>query len=136
MRAEHRNIQKWIKARYGNKYNVEAEIDGQNYLPDRVRHWYQPDVVLRNSKGEIKYIIEVENDPMRKALVGASVLADCSVAELKQQNKPRLIFVVYTKIGIKQIPNFIEKLKIAKKYCPHLKNIEIYLEPDFNKLQL
>jgi len=136
MRAKHRNIQKWIKARYESKHNVEAEIDRQNYLPDRVRHWYQPDVVLRNSKGEIKYIIEVENDPMRKALVGASVLADCSVAALKQQNKPRLIFVVYTKIGIKQIPNFIEKLKIAKKYCPHLKSIEIYSEPDFNRLQL
>ncbi|HEX9917422.1 MAG TPA: hypothetical protein VGB16_06755 [candidate division Zixibacteria bacterium] len=136
MRAEHRNIQKWIKARYGNKYNVEAEIDGQNYLPDRVRHWYQPDVVLRSSKDEIKCIIEVENNPMRKALVGASVLADCSVAALKQQNKPRLIFVVYTKIGIKQIPNFKQKLKITKKYYLHLKSIRIYSELDFKALQL
>jgi hypothetical protein len=136
MRAEHRNIQKWIKARYGNKYDVEAEIDGQNYLPDRVRHWYQPDVVLRNSRGEIKYVIEVENDPMRKALVGASVLADCSVAELKQRNRPRLIFIVYNQIGIKQIPNFKRKLKITKKYYSHLKSIRIYSELDFKALQL
>jgi len=136
MLEKHKDIQLWIKKYYGRKYKVEVEIDGQNYLPDRQRHWYQPDVILRGKNGEIKYIIEVENDPVRKALVGASILADYSIAELVQQTKPRLVFVVYAKKGIGQISNFNEKLKIAKKYCANLKNIEVYPELDFKRLKL
>jgi hypothetical protein len=131
MRTEHRDIQQWIKRQHGRTYHVVAEIDQQNYLPDHERHLYQPDVILRDADGEIKYIIEVENDPVRKALVGASILADHSIGELKQQSKPRLIFVVYTAQGIRQIPNFIEKLNIAKPYCSRIDNIEIYSEKDF-----
>ena len=136
MRTEHRDIQHWIKEHYGSKYKVEVEIDKRNYLPDRERHWYQPDVILRDGQGEIKYIIEVESDPVRKVLVGASILANHSIAELGQQTRPQLIFVVYSEQGIRQIPNFIEKLKIAKKYCTHLENIEICSKADFKELQL
>ncbi len=136
MRAEHRDIQKWIKQQYSHKYTVEAEIDRQNYLPDRKRHWYQPDVILRNRKNEISHIIEVENDPVRKVLVGASILADYSIKELAQHRKPRLIFVVYTQEGIRQISNFLEKIKIATEYCHHLAQIEIYSESDFKSLSL
>jgi len=136
MKAEHTEIQRWTKEQYSHKYKVAAEIDKQNRLPDQKRHWYQPDVVLRDSQGEIKYIIEVENDPVRKVLVGASILADCSVAELGQQTKPVLIFVVYSEKGIRQIRNFVTRLEIAKKYCAHLKNIEIYSEANFKKLAL
>ena len=92
-------------------------------------------MILWDKLGEIKYIVEVENDPVRKVIVGASILADYSVAEL-QQTTSRLIFVVYSEKGIKQIHNFIKKLDIAKKYCPHLENIEIYSEADFKKLSL
>jgi hypothetical protein len=136
MRTEHRAIQRWIKLHHRSTYRVAAEIDQQNYLPDRERHWYQPDVIMRDGKGEIKYIIEVENDPVRKTLVGASILADYSIGELKQKTKPRLIFVVYTEQGIRQIPNFKEKLKIAKHYCSHLEDIKIYSEKDFKALRL
>ena len=136
MRTEHRDIQKWVKRNYGQKYQVAAEVDKQNYLPDRERHWYQPDVILRDGNDEIRYIIEIENDPVRKALVGASILADYSVHELKQETRPRLIFVVYAEQGIKQILNFVEKLAIAKQYCSHLGNIEIYSEREFKALQL
>jgi hypothetical protein len=136
MRKEHRNIQLWIKKHYGHKYKVAAEIDKQNYLPDQKLHWYQPDVILSDRQGQIKYIIEVENDPVRKALVGASILADYSIAKLGQQTKPRLIFIVYTKQGIRQIPNFIEKLNIAMRYITHLKKIEIYSTAHFKKLKL
>lgn len=136
MREEHRHIQQWIKENYAHAYRVEIEVERQNHLPDRTRHWYQPDVILRDRKGEIKYIIEVENDPVRKALVGARILADYSIAALDQHNKPTLIFVVYTEQGIRQIPNFIEKLQIAKRYCPHLERIEIYSETDFRELRL
>lgn len=136
MRTEHRDIQQWVKQKYGHKYHVAAEIDRRNYLPDKERHWYQPDVILRNGSDEIKYIIEIENDPVRKALIGASILADYSVRELKQETLPRLIFVVYTEQGIKQIPNFLEKLAIARKYCLFLGGIGIYSEKEFKALQL
>lgn len=136
MRTEHRDIQKWIKQKYGHKYQVAVEIDRKNYLPDKERHWYQPDVILRDGHNEVRYIIEIENDPVRKALVGASILADYSMRALKQRAKPRLIFVVYTEQGIKQIPNFREKLAIAKQYCLYLGNIEIYSEEEFKDLRL
>jgi hypothetical protein len=136
MRTEHREIQQWIKRMYGHRYHVAAEIDRQNHLPDREQHWYQPDVILRDGNGEIRYIIEIENDPVRKALVGASILADYSMRALKQEARPRLIFVVYTEQGVKQIPNFKEKLAIAKQYCLHLGDIEIYSEKEFKTLQL
>lgn len=136
MREEHRRIQEWVKENYAQTYRVESEVDQQNHLPDRQRHWYQPDIVLRNGEGEIKYIIEVENDPVRKALVGACILADYSIAALGQRCKPALLFVVYTEQGIRQIPNFIDKLQIAKQYCPHLERIEIYSEADFKRLRL
>ena len=136
MRTEHREIQAWIEKKYGPLYRVSAEVDKKNYLPYRERHWYQPDVILRDAIGGIRYIIEIESDPVRKALIGAAILADYSIDELKQTIRPRLIFVVYAEKGIKQIPNFIAKLEIAKKYCVHLGNIEIYSEVDFKKLQL
>lgn len=136
MRREHRDIQTWIHDRYHDTYNVAVEIHGKNTLPDRQRHWYQPDVVLRGSGGQIAHIIEIENDPVRKALVGASILADRSVAELKQTTKPRLIFVVYSEDGIRQLHNFVEKIGIAREYCTHLRDIEIYSEVDFKALAL
>jgi hypothetical protein len=138
MRTEHKQIQIEIKKRYKQKYDVfiEAE-DGKNYLPNRELHAYEPDIVVkRKNSNRILYIIEVENDPMRKNLVGASILADYSISQLKQVEKPTLIFLVYTNEGKKQIHNFIEKLKIAKKYCKNLKDIKIFHIDDFRKEDL
>jgi hypothetical protein len=133
MRNEHRDIQKWIKRAYGSRWDVEAEVYGQIRLPDAKRHWYQPDVVIRDEKRSIVAIVEVENDPMRKAIVGAAILADASMAELKQAKKPRLLFVVYREEGIKQIPNFLAKVAIAKPYCRHLSAIEVLSESEFKR---
>ena len=137
MKKEHKTIQKWVKDKYSDRFCVKAEsVDGQNPLPDKKSHIYQPDVLLRkrNSKN-ITYIIEVENDPVRKALVGASVLADYCIKKM-QKVKPVLIFVIYSREGIKQIPNFKEKIKIAKKYCKNLKNIKIFTTSEFKKIKL
>lgn len=136
MRSQHRSIQSWIVRRYRNKYDVGAEIYAQNRLPDDERHWYQPDVVLRNRKGEIEYIIEVENDPMRKAIVGASVLADACIKQLRQRKKPTLLFVVYMKQGIRQIANFDQKIELVKPYCQSLKDITVQSVQDFKRLRL
>jgi hypothetical protein len=136
MRKEHRDIQNWIKKSYSPKYSILAEIDGQNRLPDTKKHWYQPDVIVLNTDGKIEYIIEVENDPMRKAIVGASILADASVKEIQNRLKPTLIFVVYTPQGIRQISNFKNKIEIVLPYCKNLKSIEIYSVNEFKKRSL
>ena len=64
-------------------------------------------------------------------MVGASILADHSIGQLKEIQSPVLVFIVYTNAGIKQIPNFVEKLKIAKTYCKNLKEIKIFSVADF-----
>jgi hypothetical protein len=115
---------------------VAAEIKEQNKLPDAKRHWHQPDVILKNKGAEIEYIVEVENDPVRKTVVGASVLADACLRALKQKKKPQLYFVIYTQEGIKQIPNFREKIKIVKPYCRYLADIKALSVKEFKKLQL
>ncbi len=137
MNIKHRNIQEWIKKQYDGIYKIEAEIDGQVYLPHRESHLYQPDVVLRDVPSDnIKYIIEVENDPVRKALIGASILADYCAKIMNQSIKPRLIFIIYADSGIKQIPNFVKRLDIAKQYCENLQRVDIYSEDDFKKQRL
>ena len=136
MRTKHREIQQWIKENHSDRFIVAAEIDGQNRLPDWERHWYQPDVVLRDRQGEIRYIIEVEGDPVRKAIVGASVLADYSIAALNQRTRPILIFVIYSEQGIRQIRKFAEKLEITKKYCTHLEDVQVHPEAHFKELGL
>jgi hypothetical protein len=137
MRKEHKEIQRWIKKKYSKHFDIYAEaIDGKNYLPDMEKHAYEPDVLIKaRDSNKINYIIEVESDPMRKSIVGASILADYSISMLKRM-KPTLIFVVYLKEGIKQIPNFKEKRKIAKKYCKNLNDILVYSVNDFKKLKL
>jgi hypothetical protein len=138
MRIEHKQIQIEIKKRYKQKFDVFVEAeDGKNSLPNRELHVYEPDIVVkRKNSNEILYIIEVENDPMRKILVGASILADYSTSQLKEIQKPILIFIVYTNKGINQIHNFVEKLKIAKKYCNNLKEIKIFSINEFWKEDL
>ena len=134
MKHEHKDIQTWIKKKYGRKYNIEVEIVKQNKLPDAKRHWYQPDVIIKNKNGKIKYIIEVENDPVRKVIVGASILADASLKELKE--KGDLYFVIYDPKGIRQIHNFQLKAKIAKEYCHNLNKINVFSFEEFKKINL
>jgi hypothetical protein len=135
MLTQHRDIPEWIKKKYSGQFKVLAEGKGStNYLPDKDRHWYQPDVVLKslNDPNEIRYIIEVENDPMRKGIVGACMLADCSV-EAMQLARAGLIFIVYSKSGKQQIKNFKDKVEIIKHRCPHLSTIQVMTDEDFKQ---
>jgi hypothetical protein len=136
MRNEHRDIQNWIEQKYRDSFTVLAEVNRRNNLPDTERHWYQPDVILGNPKGEIEYIIEVENDPMRKAIVGASILADACIREIQQSCKPTLIFVVYMPQRVRQIPNFESKIEIVRPYCKNLGSIEVYSIDEFKHIKL
>lgn len=134
MLKAHRDIQAWIKGEYSKSWVVNAEIDGKNYLPNKEKHWYEPDVVIRDHRGQILLIVEVENDPVRKAVVGASVLADASMNAIGQSEKPSLIFVVYAKKGINQITNFEDKLRIVRPYCVHMKQILVLSEAHFKRM--
>lgn len=136
MRHEHRDIQSWIAQRYESRFKVAVEVTAQNRLPDHKSHWYQPDVILRGLKGQIRYIIEVENDPTRKSIVGACILADASIKALGQSVKPKLIFVVYSSEGIRQIANFVAKVEIVKPYCKCLGSINVHAVEDFKRLEL
>jgi hypothetical protein len=118
VREEHKDIQKEVKEKYNQKYDVYIEVIGQNCLPDRQSHVYQPDIILKKKdSNEIAFIIEVENDPMRKALVGASILADYCVGQLKQTEKPILVFVVYTPEGI--CAAFFQHANYSSLLSPH-----------------
>jgi hypothetical protein len=105
-----------------------------NYLPDKVRHWYQPDVVLKSltEPNDVRYIIEVECDPVRKAIVGACLLADCSVEEM-QDAAAGLIFIIYSEKGNEQIDDFKNKVEIIRDRCPHLSSIQIVTDEEFKQ---
>ena len=136
MRPEHRQIQEWVKEHYSSKYRVSPEIDAQNRLPDSPRRWYQPDIILRNAHSEVEYILEIECDPVRKALVGASILAEASIHALDQRVRPTLVFVVYGAKGIEQIENFRTRIDIIKPYCHALRDIQVMSWCDFKALDL
>ena len=74
--------------------------------------------------------LKFEVDPVRKALVGACLLADRSVEEM-QAAKAGLIFVVYGDEGKRQINNFRDKVKVVRRRFPHLSSIEVVTQEDF-----
>jgi len=135
MLREHREIQRWIKRKYGERFEVLAEIDHQNCLPDRNSgHWYQPDVILREQTGtkDVRYIIEVENDPMRKAIAGACLLADCCLEKM-QKAKAELLFIVFSKNGKQQIENFRNKVDFVRHRLLHLSSIQVVTDKEFKQ---
>jgi len=135
MLPAHRDIQEWIEKKYSVRFRALSEGKGRmNFLPDKDRHWYQPDVILRSlsDPNDIRCIIEVENDPMRKAIVGACLLADCSLEQM-QDATAGLIFIIYSENGKKQIKNFKDKVEIIRSRCPHLSSIEVVTDEDFKQ---
>jgi hypothetical protein len=135
MLREHREIQRWIKRKYGDRFEVLAEIDHQNCLPDRKKgHWYQPDVIMREQNGtkDVRYIIEVENDPMRKVIAGACLLADCCLEKM-QKAKAELVFVVFSKGGERQIENFRNKVEFVRHRLPDLSSIQVVTDKEFKQ---
>lgn len=138
MKDEHKEIQESTKRRFSDRFVIKCEtIDGKNYLPNKESCIYQPDVIIKSKiSDDILYIIEVECDPVRKVLVGASILADYSISQMKVKTKPVLIFVIYTEKGIKQIHNFKERIRITKQYCKHIKDILVLTIEEFEKYDL
>jgi hypothetical protein len=137
MSPAHRTIQLLAKKRLADSgFSVRAETeDGKNRLPDSDTHWYEPDVVARDQRGSISYIVEVEGDPVRKALVGAMVLADKTIAAMKQAAKPTLYFVIHHPNGLRQIENFRSKVELTREYCRHLANVQVITGDELARLR-
>lgn len=82
---------------------------------------YEPDMVLRRTGSQvISHIIEVETDPVRKNLVGAAVLCDYFVSQLRQRRKPQLLFVI-GKEGLRSINRFRDRIAIARRYVTNIR---------------
>ena len=56
---------------------------------------YRPDIIVRNSAGEIVWLVEVETSQGGKAAVGAAILADICMKKTDVTAKPKLLFVFY-----------------------------------------
>ena len=56
---------------------------------------YRPDIIVRNSDGEIVWLVEVETSEGGKAVAGAAILADITMQKMSVRNKPKLMFVFY-----------------------------------------
>ena len=95
--------------------------------------FYFPDVLLIDKKSkEIKYIIEVETDPVRKALVGSAITADYCLSIDKQKRKPKMFFIIGEK-GLNQLHNFKFRENIINKYTKNIKNSIIGKKEDIFK---
>jgi hypothetical protein len=69
---------------------------------------------------------------VRKAIVGACLLADCSVEEM-QDAAAGLIFIIYSEKGNEQIDDFKNKVEIIRDRCPHLSSIQIVTDEEFKQ---
>ncbi len=124
MGLDSKEIQRKIKKAWSLKFQVCCEeIDGQNRLPSWEDDIYRPDILVKSKhNGEILYIIELQNSG-RKAVVGASILADYCLKIMRQKIKPNLTFLVNSERGIKQLQNFRARCEIAKQYVTELSEI-------------
>lgn len=129
-------IPTWVKNRYSIQYDIQPEIGCKLRLPNSQNGIYEPDIVLKDKNGtRIRFIIEIEKDPMRKSIVGAAILADYSINQI-QTNPAELIFIIYDPKGISQIHNFKQRITIVKPYCNNINNINVVSWDDFQKLDL
>jgi len=120
-----------IETLFSEKYTVSTSSGKQETGSPRnaEKVLYRPDVILRDKKSDrVKYIIEIETDPVRKALVGACILADHCMGIEQPGEKPKLLFIIGNRFtdsgikGIRQLSHFQIRGKVAEKY---MKNIQL-----------
>jgi len=118
---------------FGNKYNIFVEkYNGKNYrnnqiqkvnnLPIGCGSKYNPDVILEDKNGKIRYIIEIEGggDTVLKGIPGAVLLADYCVAKQQPREKFNMLFIACSENDIKKIQ---VRVDATKSYC-HWKNLD------------
>jgi hypothetical protein len=122
-----------IKKNFEKRYDLKTTVGGNNtQLKIDGRDSYNPDILFRDKKaGKITHIIEVETDPVRKALVGAAITADYCMK--KEGAKPHLLFLI-GKDGESQLDNFKAREKIIKSYLKNIKSVKVGDENEIMKI--
>ena len=100
-----------------NGINGVRIISKKSDLPDVFKEdtfSYEPDVVILVD-GKITHIIEVETDPVRKALVGGACTCAYFVKKTLSNYKPKLYYAIGDK-GSKYLYNFQARKKILEEF--------------------
>ena len=136
-------IIKKIEQKFKSKYKIISSYrqGKENGLPVKTKEKiYFPDLILKDKKsGIIKHIIEVETDPVRKSIVGASILADYCIGLDQPRKKIRLSFIIGNKetksgrSGLKQLPDFQKRKSIIEKYLKNIYKVNIDIEEKITK---
>jgi len=81
---------------------------------------YEPDVLILKN-GKITHIVEVETDPVRKALVGGAYTAAYFIDKHFKDSKPKLCFAVGKKdIEYKQLPKQQARRRVINRWCENI----------------
>jgi len=134
----HQESVKKVVEKLHSNFDVKAPFN----LPkqNRPESLYQPDAVaFKKGTGEIKLIIELETSAVRKSIMGAAILAQICVREMKQNSKPKLIFVLKNKSdqeGIRKLNVRLEKMTeiLKESYLDQpidMVSLEKFLKKDF-----
>ena len=96
----HEDVVRRISDAFSNR-GFDVRSRGNN-LPENARRdevIYRPDLIVRNSDGDIAWLVEVETNQPGKSVVGAAMLADICVEEeikmRRQREKPGMMFIFY-----------------------------------------
>lgn len=121
-----------LKQKYHEEYYIS---DKKNNLPltqdsktTREDSIYRPDILVKDKKGNIIYIIEIETQDGGKSLIGALFLANACISkhiELKLQDSnietPKLVFVI---LGNKN--NATKRIDAIKPQLDNITHLDYY----------
>lgn len=100
-----------------NGINGVKVISKKSELPKEFKEngfFYEPDVVILVNE-KITHIIEVETNPVRKALVGGACTCAYFVKKNLSNVKPKLYFAIGDK-GLNQLHSFQARKKILEEF--------------------
>lgn len=81
---------------------------------------YEPDVVIKVN-GKITHIVEVETDPVRKALVGGAYTAAYLIDKHFKDLKPKLYFAIGEKDKeYRQLKKQQARLRVINRWCENI----------------
>jgi len=122
--SDHETVVKRLAREFESKgYQVQTR---ENNLPSgagRDGAIYRPDIIVRNSDGQIAWLVEVETSEGGKAVVGAAVLADICMRKMNVTNRPKLLFVFYRpesnlRLARKRLQEIKERVSAVELMAP------------------
>jgi len=96
--SDHNDVVEKLSTQFKRK-GFSAQTHGNNLPPGAGREGsiYRPDIIVRNTDGEIVWLVEVESGSGEggKAMAGAALLADVCMERMNVRGKPKLLFVFH-----------------------------------------